>query len=347
MENLRTPEDLCFLCQKNKADKKGSHFTPIGMVKTVVGKRNFEHEITISPEKGKLDQFFGRSNLNNTEIEIHQSENVADFIFCTECENNLGKIESECIDKLYGFTKKIKDEKIQFKTTLKGNPYFEFQHPNKNLLILFFYTIIWRQILLDSLTHKIQFPLGFTETLRNIINTEINKSRENIENSDQYIHYPNLIIYTSYHKDSDTTSYTYNPNPYPSNPELFTVGTYDVLIFKPGKISPHFSIETKLPTSILDNDLIINTALQSIVGIIDFDVWDTKQKFFYAKFADDFIEYFVTQITKEVKIDSEEARQLLMIETHLIEETEGSKNYGDFMGEASKNVIKKLEIKSS
>ncbi len=341
MKTSRTPEDICLICKTNKADKEGSHFTPIGMIKTVVGKRNYEHEITISPGKGEIDQFYGRSNLNNTDTEIHQSDNVADYIFCTECETNLGKIESECIDKLHDFSKKLVEEKLQLKVTTKGNACFDFTKPNKNVLTLFFYTIIWRQILLDSLLHKVQFPVAFIERLRTIINSEIKKSIADIEKSGDYVNYPKLIIYTSYHKDSDTTGYTYNPNPYPSNPELFTVGTYDTLIFKPDRISPHFNLETKLPTTILDNDLIINDAPQSVVGIIDFNVWDTKQKFFYAKFADDFINFYVLRITNATNLGFEEARQHLMAETHLIAKTTGADNYGDFLDEASQNVISK------
>jgi hypothetical protein len=341
MNLSRTPEDICLICKTNKADKEGSHFTPIGMIKKVVGNRDYEHEVTISPGEGKIDQFYGRSNLNNSDTEIRQSDNVADFIFCTDCEANLGKIESECINRLHDFSKKIEEEKLQIKVTKAGNNYFDFAKPNKNTVTLFFYTIIWRQILLDSLLHKVQFPESFIETLRNIIDNEIKKSIAEIEKSEDYKTYPKLIIYTSYHKESDTTGYTYNPNPYPSNPELFTIGTYETLIFKSDKLSPHFNLETRLPNSILDSEIVINDSAIGVISIIDFKIWDSKQKFFYAKFANDFINHFVIQITNATKLDFEAARQLLMAETHLIAKTTRANNYGDFLNEASKNVIAK------
>lgn len=337
----RTPEDFCLICKTNKADKEGSHFTPIGMIKKVVGNRDYEHEVTISPSEGKIDQFYGRSNLNNSATEIRQSDNVANYIFCTNCETNLGKIESECINKLHDFSKKIEEGKIEIKVTKAGNKYFEFNKPNKNVVTLYFYTIIWRQILLDSFLHKVQFPESFIETLRNIIENEIKKSIAEIEKSEDYKAYPKLIIYTSYHKESDTTGYTYNPNPNPSNPELFTIGTYETLILKSDKVSPNFSLETRLPNSILDSEIFINDSVSGVIGIIDFEIWDSKQKFFYEKFADDFINHFVIQITNATKLGFEEARKLLMAETHLLAKTTMANNYGDFLDEAFKNVIAK------
>ncbi len=83
-----SPDDLCLLCKVNKADKTGSHFTPSGIVKMVVGKKNSEHEVTINPGKGEVYQYFGRANLLNNDTTIRKSDNVADFIFVLIAKKN-------------------------------------------------------------------------------------------------------------------------------------------------------------------------------------------------------------------------------------------------------------------
>ena len=142
MTTSRTPDDICLLCKSNKADKKGSHFTPIGILKKVVGKRGYEHEVTIDPFKGQITEFFGRGSLKNTDPTIRQSDNVADYIFCTDCENQLSIIESECIDRLQAFSENLNKGNLVIETTRKGNSFFRFQKPNKNLVSLFFYSVI-------------------------------------------------------------------------------------------------------------------------------------------------------------------------------------------------------------
>lgn len=341
MINQRTPEDLCLLCKKNKADKKGSHFTPIGILKKVVGKRGAEHEVTIDPFKGQVSEYFGRDNLKNTDPTIRQSDNVADYIFCTDCEKKLGLIESECIDKLHSFSENLLKGTLQIEKTQAGNTFFRFKKPLKNIVTLFFYSIIWRQILNDSLSYKVQFAPIFIEALRQIVYREINNTLADIENSANFKNYPQLIIYTTYHNSVDPTGFTYGPNPYPSNPEVFTIGIYETLIFTNHIISEHFSLTTKLPKSIVDRDLIINASNDGIIGVIDLNIWETKTKWFYTKAADDFITTYVNRIVEATKLNFEDAEALFKAETNLIGENTKAKDYATFFSEAVDNVIKK------
>ena len=244
MSNQRKPDDICLLCKINKADKKGSHFTPIGILKKVVGKRGAEHEVTIDPFGGQVSEYFGRENLKNTDPTIRQSDNVADYIFCSDCEKKLGIIESECIDKLHTFSDNLLNGTLKIEKTAAGNTFFPFTKPHKNVVTLFFYSIIWRQILNDSLSHYVQFPAFFIEALRQIVYREINNSLTDIENLPNYQNYPKLIIYTTYHNKVNSTGFTYGPNPYPSNPEVFTMGMYETLIFKNNILSEQFSLTT-------------------------------------------------------------------------------------------------------
>ena len=341
MSIQRTPDDICLLCKINKADKKGSHFTPIGILKKVVGKRGAEHEVTIDPFGGQVSEYFGRENLKNTDPTIRQSDNVADYIFCSDCEKKLGIIESECIDKLHKLSDNLLNGTLKIEKTAAGNTFFRFNKPHKNVVTLFFYSIIWRQILNDSLSHKVQFPVYFIEALRHIVWSEINNSLTEIENSPNYQNYPKLIIYTTYHNTVNPTGFTYGPNPYPSNPEVFTIGIYETLIFKDNILSQQFTLTTKLPSSIIDRDLIINDAKDGIIGLIDLNIWEEKTKWFYAKAADDFIRTYTNKIVEAIGLSPEEAEKHLKEEMKMISEKTQAHNYADFFNEAVDNIIKK------
>ncbi len=339
----RSEEDLCFLCKVNKADKAGSHFTPIGIIKKVVGKRGYEHEVTIAPSKGEVNQYFGRDNLKNTDPTIRQSDNVADHIFCTACEENLGKIESECIPYLHTIFDKVSQAATPLHTSRSGNSFIKFSNPNKNVLILFFYSIIWRQILNDFLSHGLQHPKDFFETLRKIVSTEISKPLNEIKKSEVFKDTPALIIFTCKFEDIDLTSLIYNPNPYPANPEVFSIGIYETLIFKEPHISQHYELSTKLPASVVDDDLIINIAEQGIIGVMDLEVWNNRNKWFFAKTADDFITTYVNKIVNATRLPFSAAEALLKAETHLIGGTTKAKTYADFFTEAVESVIRKYK----
>ena len=341
MSNQRTPEDICLLCKRNKSDKKGSHFTPIGILKKVIGKRGAEHEVTIDPFKGQVSEYFGRDNLKNTDPTIRQSDNVADYIFCTDCEKKLGIIEGECIDKLHSFSENLLKGALQIKKTQAGNTFFRFKKTHKNIVTLFFYSVIWRQILNDSLSHKVQFSPLFIEALRQIVYQEINNTLADIENSANFQNYPQLIVYTTYHNSVDPTGFTYGPNSFPSNPRVFTTGIYETLIFTTHIISEHFSLTTKLPKTLVDRDLVINSSQDGIIGVIDLKIWKTKTKWYYTKAADDFITTYVNQIVEATTLNFQDAKMLLKAETHLIAEKTKAKDYATFFTEAVDNVIKK------
>ncbi|MBK8611850.1 MAG: hypothetical protein IPL84_18450 [Chitinophagaceae bacterium] len=108
--------------------------------------------------------------------------------------------------------------------------------------------------------------------MRKIIYSYLNKSKEEIEESDEFLNYPKLILLTSYHKGDHTSNFI-NPNTSPSNPELFFIGPYNALISHSTIIPPNFELKTGLAATIIDNELTLNLSPESIIGVINESAW--------------------------------------------------------------------------
>lgn len=113
-EPVRTPECKCLLCRKNNADKTGSHMVP----HLLIGKA-FSYDGTESRDKAVVEEaslsggvksrFFGREVYDDTvqellgrgftdeelEEEIKKPNALTkDYVFCKDCEDRFGLIES-------------------------------------------------------------------------------------------------------------------------------------------------------------------------------------------------------------------------------------------------------------
>lgn len=272
MSKIRTTEEICLLCKINKSDKKGSHYTPAGITKRVIGERDKEELYTICSHEAETSTYYGRSNLSNKDPEIRKPPHVDDYIFCTECEKRLGIIESECNNPLIVLTDALAAGKLTISKTKNGNKYYSFSSPNRNIIIIYFYSIIWRQCLQQELEiGSVFISKVFQEQLREIIHTEISKPIMEIEKSKDFENYPPLIILTTYHKGDSTTNFI-TPHPTPSNPQLFFIGTYINLI----KHSEQASVKTKtgFPSTLLEKDLVINFWHEGLIGIVNEGVWN-------------------------------------------------------------------------
>lgn len=106
----------CLICQKNKADKTGSHIIPQFIIESMINDgaegrnkeqsfrlgafgSNFNFGSSVLPEK--LEETLGRP-INEEEIEesIAGSHYVIDNIFCTSCEKKLSVFESLYSEKI-------------------------------------------------------------------------------------------------------------------------------------------------------------------------------------------------------------------------------------------------------
>ncbi len=142
----RSPDDICLLCEVNKATAKNSHYTPAALIASCIGKRNYEDSKRIETGGEKpLDSYYGSANLQNTDPTIKQHHHAADFIFCPTCEKNLSVLESEINPFL---TKSIRDPNQKGnlpETDLGTSKYMTCNRVDSKLLFLYFYSIIWRQ----------------------------------------------------------------------------------------------------------------------------------------------------------------------------------------------------------
>ncbi|CAN5326410.1 hypothetical protein BH11BAC5_BH11BAC5_12480 [soil metagenome] len=316
MKILRTAKDICLLCQLNPADKTGSHFTPAGIIKRVIGERDYEEIYTISAHSATTSTYFGRSNLLNTDPDIKKPEHTADYVFCSSCEKKLGAIESECNHTLIVLTDKLSAGSLNIERTSKGNKFFKFNNPGKKTLALFFYSIIWRQCLLHSLesgNNIISAP--FEDELRQLIFNNINKSKKDIEESYEFENYPKLILLTTYHKGDNTNNFI-NPNTSASNPELFFIGPYNALILHSPKLFTNFEVKTGLPLSIIDKELSINLSPESIIAVINEAAWKKVTTTLIKRESEKFLHTMTSALSNKKRMPYFYCRQRLHVAAH-------------------------------
>ena len=148
----RNSDDLCLLCQKNQANDKGSHLVPAGMLNTNVGKRGYEESFRIILEKPSIDQFFGQSNLKNTNPEIKPHHYTRDHWFCKDCENRMAVVESIVQPILLrDLNNESKSQNFQVSQTSIGNTFKQIKRLKPQVFQLFFLSVLWRMALNNRL----------------------------------------------------------------------------------------------------------------------------------------------------------------------------------------------------
>src|SRR4051812_14167058 len=110
----RSSNCFCLICQRNKADKKGSHLIPAFIISTALsyeGTKRRDYEVmAMTTSTGLTEMFVGRNILPETirsvtardideHIEDNLNPNVKDFIFCSNCEKRLSILESYFANK--------------------------------------------------------------------------------------------------------------------------------------------------------------------------------------------------------------------------------------------------------
>ena len=147
----RNAQDFCLLCINKLADKTGSHYTPAGIIKNVIGRRDYEETYSVTADEANTSKFMGRSNLKNTNSSIQKPEHIEDHIFCRYCEERLGVLESICHPALDKLLDDLIDKKTQFKKTPHFNCYIDIPKVHPKIMLIYFYSVIWRQALQQQL----------------------------------------------------------------------------------------------------------------------------------------------------------------------------------------------------
>lgn len=99
---------LCRLCLKHQADKKGSHIVPhflLKRIENIDGKKGRDYELGFTLGKGKAGSHFGRAvspeklekvygKVSDEDIAKNSHPLIVDYLFCSNCEKRLSRIES-------------------------------------------------------------------------------------------------------------------------------------------------------------------------------------------------------------------------------------------------------------
>ncbi|MCW4468250.1 DUF4238 domain-containing protein [Flavobacterium sp. MFBS3-15] len=269
--------EKCKLCKKNDATQTGSHIVPAFILKTLF-ERNKEFVVTISktnvvknvgrelsPEK--IQEYMGRQ-LTDKELESNHIPFIQDYIFCPQCEKNLGYLEStysEAIHQKYNRVNITESEIIKLS--------------NKSFLIsLFWYSIIWRM----SIAHENPFTLKSKEEnkLRDYLFFNLKSSLKSLKN---YISekpneciYPIAVCLNSNFKNR-VTGNTVEINTNYRNPYLMHCNEYIIIMyFKPSQINAiqHWFYGLEYTFTIKDI-LNFDNSDSFKLGYINDDEWDT------------------------------------------------------------------------
>ena len=214
---LRIYMGKCKLCQINKADKKNSHTIPKFFGKTMLRQDDDKFMGYVAA------LINGATVLSSKKIQdIHKE----DFIFCSSCESDLGKLETFFSNQIYNKLTTLKQE-----TPIKADDWAFFKIPISSFLDikLLIYSVIWRanlnpneypqshlgNIIAENLRHSI--------TQRNIndnfsiwmIYSPDNKPNDNIINAIQNekvstLFLNELIIFVSFDSANQSTFFPEN-----------------------------------------------------------------------------------------------------------------------------------------
>jgi hypothetical protein len=263
----RTPKDICLLCKENEANKTNSHWIPAAMIKSMVGKRNVEESYQFSNyQKDKLDVYYGRGNLKNTDPTIKQNHYSLDYIFCSDCEEKLGKLESKVIPIIQDDIR-LENKKANYKELIakNGQTYKECLKLDNHIYRLFFYSVIWRYSLIYRLEDDIELiSEEKEEELRIILEEYMNENLKDISTD-----VPDLSfqVYTADSFEDKTEGTVYSEDIY-NDPLLIFANEYIILFYENGYAVKH---EYSLPIKeLVETETILNDVSKAPkIGFID------------------------------------------------------------------------------
>jgi hypothetical protein len=192
----RKPTDRCLLCCEKEATKTNSHIVPACLLVSMIGKRDKEYSISIKASEAKIDEYYGRANLENQSTEIKKHHQAEDFYFCPECEKRLGLLEGKVCPMV---TNQLRDPKYSsnFKifTTQDGVSITELFKISPDDFSVFFLSVLWRQTLQHQVNYNETSALSETEmeTIRRLVHSYLYEDDTYKKICDQFW----LIIMTS------------------------------------------------------------------------------------------------------------------------------------------------------
>lgn len=182
MDNNNNP--ICTLCKTNTANKKGSHIIPHFLIQSIfsMDDRNSRYReaiLTVGLSENihigrelnidKIEEIFGRQ-MNDEDIQNNPPNPfVRDYIYCNECENKFGVIES-----VYAQSTQTQFPKFgNWQSSLAPH-----------LTHIFWISVLWR---LSSAKFGFAFPNDMEEKLRRILVNTLALNQKNIPDKGYYI----------------------------------------------------------------------------------------------------------------------------------------------------------------
>ncbi|MCU7551789.1 hypothetical protein OCK74_21895 [Chitinophagaceae bacterium LB-8] len=225
----RNQEQYCLLCNIRKANASGSHFVSQCMLSHTIGKRNSYTAYSIDASETSADVSFGRENSPSTIIT--PNPHTEDYIFCQQCESYFSTLESEGCNF---FNEKLRNKRFEQQFKVEdlgdGNNLKVSKIVDANIINLFVYSLIWRMCLQQRLNNY-ESPINpqFEQKLADTLIPYIDKTKHQIKHSSIELPYP-FILLTDDSIDIESATYI-NPNVIETNPEMFFLGRYIVLMY--------------------------------------------------------------------------------------------------------------------
>jgi hypothetical protein len=276
----------CLICTERDVYDIKSHLTPKAISENTYGGKDKEEIYSITPKTGEHDVFRGREHPNAKPGEIKPQPNVAKGIFCKQCETALGKIESFCQPPLLKAVGDLSAGKLKIENQ-ESIKLFRLNVPS-NVLDLFLYTVVWRQSLEQEMSGG-DNPLSKQEFehLRNIINSQIHNSIDEIATDNDFAQFPSVLLVTTYHH-GEYNGFN-NPFPYVTNPEVFMISEYLCLYWKNPITSKDIEELTLLPESLHFPPKFLKSSSQdSLIAVLNEKPYTNIQSRFMEKSAHDY-----------------------------------------------------------
>jgi hypothetical protein len=292
---IRTERDECLLCKNAKAIRTNSHIVPSALLKNVIGERNKERSFLFYSNQNKVNEYFGRSFIQNKSIEKEKPNFTYDHVLCDDCENYFGRLENIVSPILTNLDVEINPDKI-LKIDLKDSQLRIIQNLNGGIVQLFFYSIIWRLIIQDYLDNgTISKPIIKTEqNINEILNNFSNFNQKQLKKINIYNNLK-LLVFTT---DGKEFSISQLYNIYSENPFFFIAGRYILLLFDS-------NLELTVESNFIYNNAkqIINNGEDKFkISFIPLDIYDNLIMKLFNKFC----EHFTLNNLEKLKSDLDE-----------------------------------------
>jgi hypothetical protein len=290
----------------------------MGMLSSNTGKRNHEETYTIAADTPKIETYYGRSNLKNTDPTAQKDPHAMDYIFCPACEGKLSTLESYCIPIL---NSDVRDEKKAGNfpvTNTKGSFYYKTcVNENYRRFTLFLYSIVWRQCLQQRVATGTRIiSEEFDEGVRLILSQCLSTDLSSIDECQIIDQLPPYSIITQEELE-DATKNAVNPFQRRSNPSLFFVNSLNVLVYWDGLENKTLSIDG-LDEDIMNSDIVNTASIPIKVYFTSKVEWDLMRKATYSILAKQMLDNLAKRIQNCKGLGYIEARNLLTQEAHKI-----------------------------